>query len=145
MVQLRRETRHGKREIWFYYLLICSEKILISNFLKHHPDHIAANPESTEEHIKKSNDIFIQINEAYEILGNKEKRILYHQELAAEEIIKTKQKFTKYDPDIGFKVVDLSGATAEERARVLHGWTVDKDYYEKQKKSNLKVAFGIGK
>jgi len=110
---------------------------------KHHPDHIAANPESTEDHIKKSNEIFIQINEAYEILGNKEKRILYHQELAAEEIIKTKQKFTKYDPDIGFKVVDLSGATAEERARVLHGWTVDKDYYEKQKKSNLKVAYGI--
>ena len=122
-----------KKKSHFYY------------FLQHHPDHIAANPESTEDHIKKSNEIFIQINEAYEILGNKEKRILYHQELAAEEIIKTKQKFTKYDPDIGFKVVDLSGATAEERARVLHGWTVDKDYYEKQKKSNLKVAYGIGK
>ena len=123
--------------------IIQKKKSHFNHFLQHHPDHIAANPESTEDHIKKSNEIFIQINEAYEILGNKEKRILYHQELAAEEIIKTKQKFTKYDPDIGFKVVDLSGATAEERARVLHGWTVDKDYYEKQKKSNLKVALNI--
>ena len=114
-------------------------------FLQHHPDHIASNPESTEEHIKKSSEIFIQINEAYEILGNKDKRKTYHQELAQEKIIQTKQKFTKYDPDYGFKVVDLSGATAEERARVLHGWTVDKDYYESRKASNLKVAYGIGK
>ena len=65
--------------------------------------------------------------------------------MAQEKIIQTKQKFTKYDPNYGFKVVDLSGATAEERARVLHGWTVDKDYYESRKASNLKVAYGIGK
>ena len=114
-------------------------------FLQHHPDHVTSNPESTEEHIKKCNEIFIQINEAYEILGNKDKRIAYHQELAQQKIFQTKQKFTKYDPDYGFKVVDLSGATAEERARVMYGWTVDHEYYKNRQKSNLKVALGIGK